>query len=209
MKTFRTYLEDVEPLKALEGKLITQYPGLKLFMWESEDRIEVKEIVVPKELRGRGIGSAVMQAIKDYARSVKKPVTLSPSPSPGKKAALDRFYKKHGFVVNKGRNVDYRLSSPFSKTMYWKEDVQLEAQRSEFQVLKDSRKSLPEAERAKAIKAGATWSSSGDTPTSAIWMGTDSHGKEWYCSNTHRAYAKSETLQQAIKRFHDYVEPSS
>jgi hypothetical protein len=83
-----------------------------------------------------------------------------------------------------------------------------EERRSEFAILKASRKPLEGDEKAKAMKAGCVWHFTGH-PTCAIWKGTDTAGKSWYVSNTHRAYSKDKTLDQAIKRWHNYVEPSA
>ena len=49
----------------------------------------------------------------------------------GKKQALERFYKDLDFVKNKGRNIDFQLSSPISTTMYWKPEEK-EAQAAPF-----------------------------------------------------------------------------
>ena len=95
-----------------------EYPGLKLDAYAAPEKIELQQIEAP--VKGGGIGTAVIQKLQDYARSVDKPIVLRPEPEPRKKEALMRFYKNLGFVVNKGRNKDYTLSSPFALTMYWK-----------------------------------------------------------------------------------------
>ena len=118
---FNLWLEHEESqLEQLVQKLRLEYPGLSLWVGEHDHKINVTEIVVPTELRNQGIGSAVLAAIKDYAQSVGKPVTLSPEPGRGQKAALERFYKKNDFAWNSGRNKDYSMSSPFAKNMVWR-----------------------------------------------------------------------------------------
>lgn len=96
------------------------YPFVKIWAFESTDRVELQQIEIPPEHRGGGIGTSIMEMLKSYASSVGKPIVLRPEPNRGKKAALERFYKRLGFVDNAGRNKDYALSAPFSKTMYWR-----------------------------------------------------------------------------------------
>jgi len=108
-------------LAKLVEQLKSTYPGLMLSVWNSNNGwIELNEIKVPKEMRNQGIGSLVIKKIQEYAKSVGKPIRLTPSPEPGKKGALQRFYRNVGFIPNKGRNIDYQLSSPLSPTWYWK-----------------------------------------------------------------------------------------
>ena len=119
MGEFRIWFEE-NSLQKLINSLELQYPGVQLSAWENSSRIELAMIKVPKEIQGQGIGSKIIQFIKDYAQSVQKPIVLRPDPEKGKKAALNRFYTRQDFVNNKGKNIDYSLSSPTSKTMYWK-----------------------------------------------------------------------------------------
>jgi hypothetical protein len=105
-------------LDGLLDQLRSEYSGLRIHAYESPRLIELTEIEVVE--KGQGVGTAVIRRIQDYARQVGKPIVLRPHPEPRKKAALFRFYKNLGFVVNKGRNMDYTLSSPFALTMYWK-----------------------------------------------------------------------------------------
>jgi len=107
-------------LTELTNNLKSQFPGLDLFVWENDEKISLDNIVVPPEMRNKGIGTSVIKKLQEYARKVGKPIVLSPSPLKGKKEKLNRFYKKLDFKHNKGRNVDYTLTSPFGKTMYWK-----------------------------------------------------------------------------------------
>jgi len=107
-------------IKKLEKDLRSQYPGLDLALWVSNGYVELAVLEVPKEMQNRGIGHKVVNEIKSFARKMGFPVVLRPSANHGKKKALERFYKDLEFVPNKGRNIDYQLSSPFGSTMYWK-----------------------------------------------------------------------------------------
>lgn len=107
-------------MEELLRQIRDKYPFVDIWAFESKDRVELQQIKIPHEHRGSGIGTEIIRLLQNYARSVGKPIVLRPEPEKGKKAALKRFYKRLGFVDNSGRNKDYTLSSPFSKTMYWR-----------------------------------------------------------------------------------------
>jgi len=83
--------------------------------------ISLHKIIVPETARSKGVGSKAMKEILDYADAANKTVILTPSSDfGGNKSRLVDFYKRHGFVENKGRNKDYEISetmyrSPFGK----------------------------------------------------------------------------------------------
>ena len=113
-------MENTDQLQQLVQSIKQQYPEIDLSVWENSYSIELSTIKVPRLLQGQGIGTAAIKAIKDYAQQVGKPIVLRPQPDRGKKAALSRFYKRQGFIDNRGRNIDFTLSSPCAPTMYWK-----------------------------------------------------------------------------------------
>jgi len=67
---------------------------------------------VDKKSRGQGLGSAAMKALIAYADKNGKSIYLTPSKDFGASSVnrLKAFYKRFGFVENKGRNKDYRIS---------------------------------------------------------------------------------------------------
>ncbi len=80
---------------------------------EYDDSIRISLIVVND--KNQGIGTKIMQDIISYADSVGKTITLTPSSDFGGSVnRLKKFYKRFGFVENKGRNKDYEISD----TMY-------------------------------------------------------------------------------------------
>lgn len=107
-------------LEILIKELQNKYSGLELFVSEHINKIHIHELRVPLEIRHQGIGGEVLRVIKEFAVTRGKPVTLSPQAERGYKKKLDNFYKDNGFVDNKGRNMDYSISYPFGRTMYWK-----------------------------------------------------------------------------------------
>lgn len=116
---FRTWLES-SGLDAVVAGVVDRHPGLKLVAYEAKEKIELMSIEVPEGSRGMGVGTEAVRAIQSYARSVGKPIVLRPEADRGRKGDLDRFYKGLGFVHNRGRNTDFVLSSPTSRTMYWR-----------------------------------------------------------------------------------------
>jgi hypothetical protein len=107
-------------LQSLIDDIKKEFPFVDIFASETSTHVELHTIKLPPEMRNKGIGSTIIRKLQDYAKMVQKPIVLIPEPERGKKASLDKFYKSLGFVKNKGRNKDYRLSKPFAPTMYWK-----------------------------------------------------------------------------------------
>ena len=101
-------------------KLKQKYPFAKIAAYESKYKIEIMQIELPPEYQNQGIGSEIIEEFKKYAIKSGKPIVLRPEVDRGRKGDLDRFYRRLGFVHNKGKNIDYALSSPLAKTMYWK-----------------------------------------------------------------------------------------
>lgn len=107
---------------ALERSLEAEFNGLDQLDLRTGNggALHINLIKVKPEFQGQGIGSKVMTKLKAFAQERGIPITLSPEPDRGKKAALQRFYKGHGFWKNKGRRADYRYTSPFAPIMIWK-----------------------------------------------------------------------------------------
>ncbi|EPG6933866.1 GNAT family N-acetyltransferase [Acinetobacter baumannii] len=77
----------------------------------SSNVLSLHKIVVPEAMRNQGTGTKAMQDILNYADSQNKTIALTPSSDfGGNKNRLTNFYKKLGFVENKGRNKDYEIS---------------------------------------------------------------------------------------------------
>lgn len=90
--------------------------NVKLDVYEKNGIVNLSRIVVPKEQRRSGIGSQIMQDLAAYADANNAKMTLSPSTDFGATSVsrLKDFYKKFGFVENKGKNKDFSIS----ETMY-------------------------------------------------------------------------------------------
>lgn len=85
--------------------------GIDGQVFEKGDVITLSKIVVPDGSRGAGAGTQAMQQLIDYADANGKHVVLSPSADfGGNVKRLKNFYKRFGFVENKGRNRAFSTS---------------------------------------------------------------------------------------------------
>jgi len=100
-----------QQLDELVKNLEIQYPGLLLSAYYNFYNVHIQQIELPKEMQGKGIGTKVIEAIQNHAKSIPLPVTLFPQAQPRKKKRLIKFYKNLGFYPNKGRKRDYRFAS--------------------------------------------------------------------------------------------------
>lgn len=111
-------------VEKLENDLKLRYPSidkLGIYMDNNKNSLFLSDLYIKNEFRGTGVGSAVMKELITFADNKKIPIVLIPEPESETKASLLKliqFYKKFGFVVNKGKNIDYFLSEPFSLSMY-------------------------------------------------------------------------------------------
>lgn len=111
-------------VEKLENDLKLRYPSidkLGIYIDKNKNSLFLSDLYIKNEFRGTGVGSAVMKELITFADNKKIPIVLIPEPESETKASLLKliqFYKKFGFVVNKGKNVDYFLSEPFSLSMY-------------------------------------------------------------------------------------------
>lgn len=82
--------------------------GISHNVSEKNGIITLNKIVVPAEDRQTGKGTAAMRSLVDYADRTGQRITLTPSSDfGGNKKRLIKFYKRFGFVENKGKNKDF------------------------------------------------------------------------------------------------------
>jgi GNAT superfamily N-acetyltransferase len=100
-----------------------------LFLFEHNDTISINNMVVKKEYRNQGIGTQILNDVIAYADEKGKTITLTPTTEYGTQNKLKKWYKANGFVENKGRNADLRLSDtmyrlPKTETKYSLNDIE-------------------------------------------------------------------------------------
>ncbi len=111
-----------ETADAFVQRMETAHPEAQIDFYERSttdsegNRIaRLSRIVIPEEQRGTGLGTQFMESVTEWADATKHTVELSPSSDfGGNKARLQVFYRRFGFVANKGRNKDFTISD----TMY-------------------------------------------------------------------------------------------
>jgi GNAT superfamily N-acetyltransferase len=104
---------DIEALKAAN-------PGVEFSLLQRGDGADatLAKVVVPKGRRGSGVGSKFMEDLTAAADADKALLRLSPSTDFGatSKARLVEFYKRFGFVQNKGNNRDFAIMDAMYRT---------------------------------------------------------------------------------------------
>lgn len=102
-----------ENLDTLKKTLITKYPGLQLNIHKimGRDELYLSKIIVPNNKQNEGIGTKVMIELCKYADQKNLIISLNPSDEYGGNVnKLKRFYKRFGFVENKGKYRDFEIS---------------------------------------------------------------------------------------------------
>lgn len=101
IKMFEDFLNETLVLQELEDEF-----NITLDLYDNGKWLVLSSIIVPKESRGSGTGSEVMQRIVDFADREGKKIYLTPSKDFGATsvARLEKFYKGFGFVKNTYRD---------------------------------------------------------------------------------------------------------
>jgi predicted GNAT family N-acyltransferase len=101
VKLFEDSLNEKYILQELEDEF-----NIELDLYDNGKWLELSRIVIPKDQRGQGIGSKVMQRIVDFADKENRKIYLTPSKDFGASSVsrLEKFYKEFGFEKNTYRN---------------------------------------------------------------------------------------------------------
>ena len=114
MRLFEIATNDI---KRFASDLETKYNLSSLWLYSLNDNtINLNSIIVKRDERKQGVGSAVMQEITDYADGRGLRIALTPNIKDSiigttSQGRLIRFYKRFGFKENKGRNKDFTISA--------------------------------------------------------------------------------------------------
>ena len=148
-------IEDI--IKDKYGDIIEQ-----LWIYEKPEVIKISAIIVDPKKREIGYGTKIMKDIIEYADKNDQTIILTPSSDyGGNKNRLTKFYKKLGFVPNRGKHKDYRYSStmlriPEGKTFADDNTDNIEGGLSDNMSIKDIAKfhELPLSDLIKQYKKG-------------------------------------------------------
>ncbi|KKM79967.1 hypothetical protein LCGC14_1344610, partial [marine sediment metagenome] len=99
-----------ESIKVFSDKWDKQ--GVVNDVYENDKGITLSRVVVPREQQKAGIGTKYMNELIEYADDKGKLIVLTPSKDFGATSIsrLKSFYKRFGFVENKGKNKDLAIS---------------------------------------------------------------------------------------------------
>jgi GNAT superfamily N-acetyltransferase len=164
-----------------QNSLESKYPGLKLFIGGRGNKLRLSQIELPKEQRGKGIGTQIMNEITDWADSNGLVIVLTPSTDFGATSVsrLKKFYKGFDFVENKGKNKDFTVSDSMYR-LPTETDIRFRQQQAREETETD-----PSEAQIKAgnYKKGSLrfdgFDISLENPKGSVRSGTDKTGKEW------------------------------
>lgn len=101
----------IQQARELSASLEQQFPGLTLNLGGRDGKITIDRIELRGDLRESGTGTQVMNAITGWADESGVTLGLTPSDSfGGNVKRLKQFYKRSGFVENKGAAKDFEIS---------------------------------------------------------------------------------------------------
>ena len=110
-KDYMNKLNESLTIKQIKEKFKDKFS--KINVYEFENKISI-DLIIASE-KNQGFGTELMKDICEYADSSKKIIVLSPSDEfGGNKKKLFEFYKRFGFVENKGKNKEFGIF----ETMY-------------------------------------------------------------------------------------------
>lgn len=106
-ENFREYLrENTNFINSIKKKYQNEFS--KINIYEFDNKISI-DLIITKE-KNTGAGTKLMQDICEYADKENKIIILSPSDEfGGNKKRLIEFYKRFGFVENKGKNKEFLI----------------------------------------------------------------------------------------------------
>jgi GNAT superfamily N-acetyltransferase len=107
---------DRATFQAFADQIKAQY-GLHQFdLWlDRSGDIKLNSLIIPKKDQNTGLGTATMLALCRFADKLGKRIVLTPATRDDhwgttSQTRLVRFYKRFGFVPNKGRKKDFTIS---------------------------------------------------------------------------------------------------
>lgn len=108
-KPSRESIEEIGKYNSAEEFVKEKHPTIDWSIQENESDITLSKIKVPEGTEGAGQGTKAMEDLIRYADTKGKRIVLTPSKDFGATSVrrLVEFYKRFGFVVNRGRQRDF------------------------------------------------------------------------------------------------------
>ena len=107
---------DRATFQAFADQIKTQYGLHKFDLWlDQHGDIKLNMMVIPQKDRRTGLGTATMNVLCRFADKLGKRIVLSPAAKADNlgttsKSRLVAFYKRFGFIENKGRKRVFDIS---------------------------------------------------------------------------------------------------
>jgi len=121
--------------RIVQKDLQDAFPDVDFSLSQRGNQATLNKVIVPKEQRGKGVGSEFMSALTKAADTEGTQLALSPSADfGGNKARLVDFYKQFDFVPNKGRKIDFSVS----ESMRREPQAMMQRPKTEFEILHDT-----------------------------------------------------------------------
>jgi len=120
-----TGITSTDSIVAKIGEIKTKYPDVQLDIYgDAKEGFELGRIEIPKGQRNSGLGTDVMNDIIKMADEQGAKISLTPETSFGGSSVsrLKKFYKKFGFVENKGKNKDFSTRNTMYRPSAGKKD---------------------------------------------------------------------------------------
>lgn len=114
MRFLEFYLKE-SSAEFISEKLKKKFPEIKqLWLTERGNDIVLDTIIINKESRNKGIGSKILEELCEYADQNHSRILLTTGVKDDHHGTtssnrLKKFYKRFGFVENKGRNKDFSV----------------------------------------------------------------------------------------------------
>jgi GNAT superfamily N-acetyltransferase len=109
--------ENQDLLDDFAQKTIAKHGLKNLWLFDlGNNMIELSVLLVDKEKRKQGAGTGAMEDLADFADEHGFTVVLIPGvkdigQGTTSRSRLVKFYKRFGFIENKGRNIDYAIGA--------------------------------------------------------------------------------------------------
>jgi predicted GNAT family acetyltransferase len=94
----------------VNDKLQNEFPNLTIDIYQNDQRktLTLSRVIVPENFRDGGLGTKFMKSLIKKADKLAYKIILTPSDDfGGNKNRLIEFYKKFGFILNKGEDRDF------------------------------------------------------------------------------------------------------
>lgn len=83
----------------------------------SINALYLSDLYIKNDFKDKGIGTKIILDVISFSDKLQLPLVLIPD-SDNDQQRLINFYKKFGFVVNSGKNINHSVKIPHSVSMY-------------------------------------------------------------------------------------------